>query len=112
LFPVLVALPNPDGRLRPGMNVEASFDAARREAVLTVPVAALRTDRDLASTARLLGRPEQELAAEVGRAQSERGPGADAASRLGGSTGWWFGAETVGPRSAWQRGSRISIVSR
>ena len=84
LFPVLVALPNPDGRLRPGMNVEASFDAARREAVLTVPVAALRTDRDLASTARLLGRPEQELAAEVGRAHSERGPGADAASRLGG----------------------------
>ena len=31
MFPVLVALPNPDGRLRPGMNVEVSFDAARRE---------------------------------------------------------------------------------
>ena len=84
LFPVLVALPNPDGRLRPGMNVEASFDAARREEVLTVPMAALRTDRDLASTARLLGRPEQELAAEVSQAQSGRGSGIDAASRLGG----------------------------
>ena len=56
------------------MNVEATFDAARQEQVLTVPMAALRTDRDLSATARLLGRPEQELAAEVGRAQSERRP--------------------------------------
>jgi HlyD family secretion protein len=84
LFPVLVALPNPDGRLRPGMNVEASFDAARREAVLTVPVAALRTDRDLASTAKLLGLPEEELAAEVGVARSRREQDGEAASRLGG----------------------------
>ncbi len=84
LFPVLVALPNPDGRLRPGMNVEATFDAARREGVLTVPVAALRTDRDLASTAKLLGRPEDELAAEVRLAQPGGGSPADAAARLGG----------------------------
>ena len=100
LFPVLVALPNPDGRLRPGMNVEASFDAARREEVLTVPVAALRTDRDLASTARLLGRPEHELAAEVGRAQSEREPGTDAASRLGGQYWVVVRRATAGPRRA------------
>jgi len=112
LFPVLVALPNPDGRLRPGMNVEASFDAARREAVLTVPVAALRTDRDLASTARLLGRPEQELAAEVG-VHIRSADQARMRRRVSvGSTGWWFGGERAGPRGAWQRGSRTSIVSR
>ena len=85
MFPVLVALPNPDGRLRPGMNVEVSFDAARREDALTVPVAALRTDRDLASTAQLLGRPEEELAAQLGRQGADRAPPAEAASRLGGN---------------------------
>ena len=65
LFPVLVSLPNPDGRLRPGMNVEATFDAARQEQVLTVPMAALRTDRDLSATAKMLGRSDEELAAEI-----------------------------------------------
>ena len=85
MFPVLVALPNPDGRLRPGMNVEVSFDAARRENALTVPVAALRSDRDLATTAQLLGRPEQELAAQLGSASADRAPPDEAASRLGGN---------------------------
>jgi len=31
LFPVLISLPNEERLLRPGMNVEASFDVARRE---------------------------------------------------------------------------------
>ena len=84
LFPVLVALPNPDGRLRPGMNVEATFDAARREEVLTVPVAALRTDRDLASTAKLLGRSEDELAGG-GRRRASRWR---FARRCGRAPGW------------------------
>lgn len=84
LFPVLVSLPNPDGRLRPGMNVEASFAAARREQVLTVPVAALRTDRDLAATAEMLGVPEKTLAAELGRQPGARSDAGDAAARLPG----------------------------
>jgi HlyD family secretion protein len=84
LFPVLVSLPNPDGRLRPGMNVEASFAAARREQVLTVPVAALRTDRDLAATAMMLDWPEQRLAAELGRSPDAGGDAGDAAARLPG----------------------------
>jgi len=83
LFPVLVSLPNPDGRLRPGMNVEASFDAARRDQLLTVPYAALRTDRDLAATAKLLGRPEAELAAELGRSSGAGDDVASAAERGG-----------------------------
>ena len=73
LFPVLVSLPNSDGKLRPGMNVEATFDAARQEQVLTVPMAALRTDRDLASTAAMLGRSEETLAAEIGAAGGAAG---------------------------------------
>jgi HlyD family secretion protein len=84
LFPVLVSLPNPEGRLRPGMNVEASFAAVRREQVLTVPVAALRTERDLAATATMLGWPEETLTAELGRPLAARGDAGDAAARLPG----------------------------
>ena len=112
LFPVLVALPNPDGRLRPGMNVEASFDAARREDVLTVPVAALRTDRDLASTAKLLGRPEQELAAEVGRTNEAAEPARMRRRAWAGSTGWSSDGARAGSPHAWQPVSPISTASK
>jgi HlyD family secretion protein len=55
LFPVLISLPNEERLLRPGMNVEASFDVARRENALTVPVTALRTERDIDTTAAIIG---------------------------------------------------------
>jgi HlyD family secretion protein len=55
LFPVLISLPNEERLLRPGMNVEASFDVARRENVLTIPVTALRTERDIDTTAAIIG---------------------------------------------------------
>ncbi len=59
LFSVLISIANEEGLLRPGMNVETVFDVARRESVLTLPVMALRTQRDLETTAGILGvRPE------------------------------------------------------
>ena len=47
LFPVLISLPNEERLLRPGMNVEAVFDVARRENVLSVTVTAVRSERDI-----------------------------------------------------------------
>ena len=55
LFPVLISLPNAEHLLRPGMNVEARFEVARRDDVLTVPITALRTERDVATTAGIIG---------------------------------------------------------
>jgi HlyD family secretion protein len=71
LFPVLISLPNEERLLRPGMNVEADFDVARREDVLTVPVTALRTERDIDTTAAIIGVDAASIRASVAPA----GPG-------------------------------------
>jgi HlyD family secretion protein len=66
LFAVLVTVANEDGLLRPGMNVEAVFDAAERADVLTLPVMALRAARDVEATAEILGLDPGELREAVG----------------------------------------------
>jgi hypothetical protein len=45
MFAVLINVGNEEGLLKPGMNVDAVFDVAEREAVLTLPVMALRAPR-------------------------------------------------------------------
>lgn len=67
MFPVLVRIENRQGLLRPGMNTEVEIHVGRRDGVLAVPAAALRTQRDVGSAAQVLGlSPEavqQQLAA-------------------------------------------------
>jgi HlyD family secretion protein len=55
MFPTLVGLDNPEGLLKPGMNCEVEIHVDRRDAVLAIPNAALRTLRDVDSAAELLG---------------------------------------------------------
>ncbi len=55
MFPVLVRIQNRDGLLRPGMNSEVEIHVGRRDGVLAVPNGALRTQRDVASAAAVLG---------------------------------------------------------
>ncbi len=55
MFPVLVRIDNKEGLLRPGMNSEVEVHVGRREDVLAVPNAALRTQRDVGSAAQVLG---------------------------------------------------------
>jgi HlyD family secretion protein len=66
-FPVVVRIANEEGLLRPGMNSEVEIHVGRRDSVLAVPNAALRTQRDVGSAAQVLGlSPEavqQQLAA-------------------------------------------------
>jgi HlyD family secretion protein len=60
MFPVLVRIDNKEGLLRPGMNAEVEIHVGRRDDVLAVPNAALRTQRDVGSAAQVLGlSPEQ-----------------------------------------------------
>lgn len=61
MFAVLIAIQNPDGLLMPGMNAEVEVLIVRSENAMTIPVMALRTKRDLASTATILGRPEDDI---------------------------------------------------
>ena len=66
LFAVLINVANQDGLLRPGMNVDATFDVAERRDVLTLPVMALRAARDVEATAEILGLDPAEIRAAVG----------------------------------------------
>jgi HlyD family secretion protein len=92
MFPVLVRIENREGLLRPGMNADVEIHVGRRDSVLAVPNAALRTQRDVSSAASVLGlapdQVTQELASQQAgqrRADSTAGP-ADSA-RLGAGTG-------------------------
>jgi HlyD family secretion protein len=65
MFGVLVSIDNRQRLLKPGMNSEVTISVARRDDVLTLPVPALRTDRDLATTAQILGLTEDELSQKL-----------------------------------------------
>jgi len=55
MFPVEVDIPNPEHVLKPGMNTEVEIHIGQRQGVLAVPNAALRTPKDVASAASVLG---------------------------------------------------------
>jgi len=65
MFSVLIAIDNPEGLLMPGMNAEVEVSVARSDDVLTIPVIALRTERDVVATAGILGMSESALRAEL-----------------------------------------------
>jgi HlyD family secretion protein len=87
VFPVLVRIHNENGLLRPGMNTEVEIHVGQRDSVLAVPNAALRTQRDVASAAGVLGLSpddvQQQLAATAGQAGSSAG----ASPRMGAEGG-------------------------
>jgi HlyD family secretion protein len=55
MFAVLIAIENSDGLLKPGMNSEVEISIAERINVMSLPVMALRTERDIGPTAGILG---------------------------------------------------------
>ena len=88
MFPVLVRIANPNHLLKPGMNTEVEIHVGRRENVLAIPNAALRTQRDVASAAQVLGldpaQVQQQLAAAAAASQPQRDSAGTSAS-LGGT---------------------------
>ncbi len=59
----------------PGMNAEVEVSVARSNDVLTIPVIALRTERDVVATAGILGMSESALRAQLN--PGDGGPNAD-----------------------------------
>ena len=89
MFPVLVRIANQEQRLKPGMNTEVEVHIGERRGVVAVPYSALRTQRDVASAAEVLGLDvaavQQQLAAS--NQPAPQGPptaGPDSASLGGG----------------------------
>jgi HlyD family secretion protein len=61
MFAVLISIQNQDALLKPGMNSEVEISIAERIDVRSLPVVALRTERDIAPTAGLLGMDESDI---------------------------------------------------
>ena len=80
MFPVEVNIPNAGHVLKPGMNTEVEIHIGQRQGALAVPNAALRTPRDVAAAAGVLGLSlqtvQQQLASAGGGDQTARA-GAD-----------------------------------
>ena len=81
MFPVLVRIDNQQGLLRPGMNSEVEIHVGRRDDVLAVPNAALRTQRDVGSAAQVLGLSPEAVQQELAAAQPGPRAAADSTSR-------------------------------
>jgi HlyD family secretion protein len=82
MFPVLIRIANREGLLKPGMNAEVEMHVGRRDGVLAVPNAALRTQRDVGSAARVLGLDPDEVTRQLAQVRDTNGGTAS----LGGTT--------------------------
>ncbi len=95
MFAVLVSIQNPDGLLLPGMNAEVEVSIVRADNVMTIPVMALRTRRDLGSTATILGRSVDDIKEALAGGEQEpreRGARAPTDYRFGGE--FWVVLDT------------------
>ncbi len=84
MFPVLVRINNRNGLLKPGMSAEVEVHIGRREGVLAVPNTALRTDRDVASAAAVLGLDAEKVLETLTRA-SDPAAAPNGSASLGGA---------------------------
>ena len=138
MFPALVRIANPGHALMPGMNAEVEIHVGRREDVLAIPYAALRTQRDAPSAAAVLGldpavldslrtqRPPTPAVASNDSARTDAGGGAGngggrgsisgnvsggrSAVRAGGGAGLAGGAGGGGGRGGFGSGRRNSYI--
>src|SRR5256886_3814398 len=69
MFPVLVNILNPGHLLQPGMTTEVEIHIGQRQGVLAIPNAALRTQRDVASAAQVLGLDPEQVQQQLAAAQ-------------------------------------------
>src|SRR3989475_4646035 len=87
MFPVEVNILNPEHLLKPGMNTEVEIHIGQRQGVLAIPNAALRTPRDVASAAAVLGLDSQTVRRQgdhgtLHAAEAARGPAPAASSYI------------------------------
>ncbi len=85
MFPVLVSLDNREGLLMPGMNGEVAIVAERRENVLAIPNESIRSVREAAQAAALLGLDGDSVQAQI-RASMGGGMGGGRARQVPVST--------------------------
>lgn len=115
MFPVLIGIENPGHLLRPGMNAEVELDVGSRQNVVTIPNAALRTQRDVGSAAEVLGLDpqgiQQQLAAarDAGAKKSAAADSAAQAGRAGATPAAVPGAAKAGNTMTTRDGREITL---
>ena len=97
MFPVLVRISNPGHLLKPGMNTEVEIHIGERQGVLAVPNAALRTQRDVASAAQVLGLDPQAVQQQLAQAMQPPTPATPAGGRDSGSASLGGGQRAATP---------------
>jgi HlyD family secretion protein len=85
-FPVLIAIDNPEGLLRPGMNAEVEIALASRADVLTVPSGAVVPLREAAAAAATLGLDPEAVRTALGGADRSGGSAGSAVAPRAGRT--------------------------
>ena len=87
MFNVLIRIPNPNHLLKPGMNTEVEIHVGQAQNVLAIPNAALRTQRDVASAAQVLGLDPNDVQQQLTAArQQQQAPANRDSASLGGGT--------------------------
>lgn len=97
MFPVLIRISNEQGLLRPGMNAEVEIHIGQRLNVLAIPNAALRTTRDMASAAQVLGLDPRDVEQTLAAADSEARGAPQVAGRASGRPAGRTGGLPGGP---------------
>lgn len=85
MFPVLVRIANREKLLKPGMNAEVEIHIGNREGVLAVTNAALRTERDVASAAQVLGLDPDRVMEQLSEAARRPASDSNGTASLGGT---------------------------
>lgn len=104
MFPVLIAISNPQHLLMPGMNCEVEIHVGDRQGVLAIPNAALRTPRDVTSAAQVLGLDPEWVQQTLAAADAAGGKASDTAAagntRSDGTNGGNHNNDATTPDSA------------
>ncbi len=83
MFPVRVRIDNREGLLKPGMNTEVEVHIGQAQSVVAVPNAALRTPRDVASAAQVLGLSPEAVQHQLAQETVIPAPSGDSTRRVG-----------------------------
>lgn len=102
MFPVLVSLENREGLLLPGMNGEVSIISDRRENVVAVPNEAIRSMREAAQAATILGLNPDSVTAQIRAAAGAAFGGGMGGGMPGGMPAGAGGARPTGAPAATQ----------
>jgi HlyD family secretion protein len=120
MFPVIISLDNKDGFLKPGMNGEVSMLVDRRDNVLAVSNDAVRTVREAATAAVVVGLNPDSVSAMVRDQQAQlrggnggtgSGPDARAGTAVEGASGRGAGANGASKNGASKNGASLKGAS-